>query len=275
MAGSGRATISGTLETAGTLATSRRTPVVAAGPLRTGIDLGTATCVITIVDDSGAPVWIDVLPTAAIRDGVVVDFAGAAAATRTLKNAAESALGIELTTAATAYPPCVGEAESRACRFVLEAADFDEVVLTDEVSAANEALQISDGVVVDVGGGSTGVGVFRGGELVALDDRAGGGHHLDLILSGALGVEMAEAEQRKREGGDVAFLSILRPGFERIAQNIVDLTRDASELDVHLAGGALMYPGADHVISRYLDRPVHTYPNANLITPLGIARSAP
>ncbi|OPX06134.1 ethanolamine utilization protein [Gordonia sp. i37] len=243
--------------------------------LRTGIDLGTATCVIVVVDAAGHPVWIDVEATAAIRDGVVVDFAGAAAATRRLKAAAEQALGVDLRDAATAFPPCVGVAESRACRFVLEAADFEEVVLLDEVTAANNTLEISDGVVVDVGGGSTGVGVFRDGELQALDDRAGGGHHLDLILSGALGVDLAEAEELKRTGSDSEYLPILRPGFERIAQNIAELTRGAEELDIHLAGGALMYPGADTAIAKYLDRPVHTYPHANLITPLGIARSAP
>ncbi|WP_419230112.1 ethanolamine utilization protein EutJ [Gordonia sp. CPCC 205515] len=266
-------TISTILDTAGSQIGARA--AATAGRVRTGIDLGTATCVITIVDEAGAPVWIDVLPTAAIRDGVVVDFAGAAEATRRLKAAAEEALDMDLLSAATAYPPCVGEAESRACRFVLEGADFDEVLLIDEVSAANRALGVTDGVVVDVGGGSTGVGVFRDGELVFLDDRPGGGHHLDLILSGALGVDIGEAERRKRDDAGGEYLPVLRPGFERIAQNIAELSRDASDLDVHLAGGALMYPGADTTISRYLDRTVHTYPHANLITPLGIARSAP
>jgi ethanolamine utilization protein EutJ len=251
-----------------------RPPQSVPGDLHTGVDLGTATCVITVVDLAGAPVWIDVLPTAAIRDGVIVDFAGASAATTTLREKAQEVLDTELLSATTAFPPCVGEAESRACRFVLEAAGFEEVTLLDEVSAANHALEITDGVVVDVGGGSTGVGVFRDGELTMLDDRPGGGYHLDLILSGALGVDMAEAERRKRENTDGEFLPILRPGFERIAHNIADLTRGSEHLDLHLAGGALMYPGADQAISRYLNRPVHTYPNASLITPLGIARAS-
>lgn len=241
--------------------------------LYAGVDLGTATCVITVVDSAGVPAWVDVLPTAAIRDGVVVDFAAASAATATLREKAQEALTIELLCAATAFPPCVGEAESRACRFVLEAAGFEEVTLLDEVSAANHALEVTDGVVVDVGGGSTGVGVFRDGELALLDDRPGGGHHLDLILSGALGVDMDVAERRKREEPSGEFLPILRPGFERIAHNIEDLTRGSEHLDIHLAGGALMYPGAAETISKYLGRPVHTYPNANLITPLGIARA--
>lgn len=243
------------------------------GELRTGIDLGTATCVITVVDAAGAPVWIDFDRTAAIRDGVVVDFAAAAAAVRELKASAEAELGVELATAATAFPPCIGEADSRACRFVLEGAGFDEVILVDEVSAANETLQVTDGVVVDVGGGSTGVGVFEVGRLSALDDRPGGGHHLDLILAGALGVTVEEAEERKRAGSD-DHLAILRPGIERIGASIRDLTRGAEHLELHLAGGALMLAGADTTLSTYLGRSVRAYPHALLITPLGIARYA-
>src|SRR5713226_3386650 len=45
----------------------------AAGPLRTGVDLGTASCVLVVLDGSGEPVWVDSQPSAALRDGVVVD----------------------------------------------------------------------------------------------------------------------------------------------------------------------------------------------------------
>lgn len=243
------------------------------GPLRTGIDLGTATCVLTVVDAAGLPVWVDFHATAALRDGVVVDFTAAAAAVSMLKQRAEQALGVPLDTAATAYPPCVGEADSRACRFVLEAAGFAEVALIDEVSAANRTLGVRDGVVVDVGGGSTGVGVFSGGDLVALDDRPGGGHHLDLILAGALNIDLTEAERLKREHADHHRV-VLRPGVERIAESIRAMTAGWEHLELHLAGGALMLPGAAEIIARYLGRPVRSYPRALLITPLGIARYA-
>lgn len=243
------------------------------GPLHVGVDLGTATCVIAVIDSSGLPVWIDSRSTAAVRDGVVVDYWGARDATASLKSAAEAALGVELARAATAFPPGVDASDSRACRFVLEAAGFEDVLLLDEVSAANGALGIVDGVVVDVGGGSTGVGVFRDGALVALDDKPGGGHHLDLMLAGALDIPLEEAERLKRtHAGD--YLGILRPGLERVAESIRALTVGAEELEVHLAGGALMIDGADRIIGSYLDRPVLSYPHALYITPLGIARHA-
>lgn len=243
-------------------------------PWRVGVDLGTASCVLAVLDADDRPVWIDAEGSGALRDGVVVDFGRATSTIRTLKQRAEEALGAELTDAATAFPPCVGESESRACRYVVETAGFASVRLVDEVSAAQATLGVIDGVVVDVGGGSTGVGVFRGGELVALDDRPGGGHHLDLVLAGALGVPVEAAERRKREEpGTVA--GVLTPGIERIAESIRALTVGHEELELHLAGGALMLPGAGDVIAKYLGRPVVQYDDALFITPLGIARSAP
>lgn len=237
-----------------------------------GIDLGTATCVLVAVDGLGRPVWVDSHPTAAIRDGVVVDFFAARDAVARLKADAENALGISITRAGTAYPPGVPRSDATACRFVLEAAGIDDVELMDEVSAAQAALQVVDGVVVDVGGGSTGVGIFRGGRLVAVEDRAGGGHHLDLILAGALGVGVDEAERLKRTDS-TEYVGVLKPGLQRIAESIRAMSRDAEDLDVHLAGGAVMVAHAAEIISAELDRPVHTYAHSLFITPVGIART--
>ncbi|WP_240757774.1 ethanolamine utilization protein EutJ [Nakamurella flava] len=251
-------------------------PGDAVGPLQVGVDLGTASCVLTVLagpDDDLRPVWVGRESSGALRDGVVVDFARAAATIGRLKQAAEDALGVTLEATATAYPPCVPLADARACRFVCEAAGFDRVDLVDEVTAAQRTLQVVDGVVVDVGGGSTGVGVFRRGELVALDDRPGGGHHLDLVLAGALGLSLSDAEAHKRTHPRQS-LPILVPGLQRIAENVRALTVEAADLPLHLAGGALMIDGAGAVLSTYLERTVVTYPHALLITPLGIARSA-
>jgi ethanolamine utilization protein EutJ len=256
-------------------AAARRDDPVLAPPARprVGVDLGTASCVLVVLDDD-RPVWVESVASGALHDGVVVDFARAVATVRDLRSRAQDALGVELTSAATAYPPCIPVADARACTYVCEAAGFDAVTLVDEVSAAQRTLGIVDGVVVDVGGGSTGVGVFRNGALVRLDDRPGGGHHLDLVLAGALGIDLAEAESVKRARPAEA-LPILTPGLHRIAESVRSMTPDHSELPLHLAGGALMIPRAGDVLAQYLQRTVVTHPHALLITPLGIARSAP
>lgn len=242
------------------------------GDLRVGIDLGTATIVIAVVDATDRPVFLDFRRAAAVRDGVVVDFHAAAGATAALKDSAEAALGVQLREAAAAYPPGVPEADARACRFVLERAGFDCVELTDEVTAAQALLRVHDGAIADVGGGSTGVGQYRDGELVALGDLPGGGHHLNLILAGAMKITVEEAERLKREDPSDR-LPVLRPGIERIAHNIDRLLPTHPEGPIHLVGGALMVPGAGAVVSRYLGHEVAEYPHALLITPFGIALS--
>jgi ethanolamine utilization protein EutJ len=247
-----------------------RKPAAQPGPLRFGIDLGTATIVLTAVDENMQPVYWDFVRAQVVRDGVVVDFHGAAQAVRELKTRAEAALGVKVEAAATAHPPAVPISDCRACSFVLQQAGIECRNLIDEVTAANALLAVRDGAVIDVGGGSTGVGVFRAGSMESLSDRAGGGHHLDLILAGALKLSIEDAEIRKREqGGEV--LEILRPGIERIAASIAQQCNSQSPGIVHLAGGALQIPGADRVIEAYLGWPVQAYAHAELITPFGIA----
>lgn len=242
------------------------------GELRFGIDLGTATIVLTAIDAAQRPIYWDFVRAQVVRDGVVVDFHGAVEGVRVLKARAESALGAVVGQAATAHPPAVPASDCRACGFVLQQAGIECRALTDEVTAANALLRVRDGAVVDVGGGSTGVGVYRDGRLVSLGDRPGGGHQLDLILAGALRLGIDEAEARKREPGS-DLLHILRPGVERIAETVA---RECGRVDpgaVHLAGGALQLAGAAAVVESYLGWPVQAYGHAELITPFGIAVS--
>lgn len=237
---------------------------------RFGIDLGTATIVLTAVDGAGCPVYWDFIRAGVVRDGVVVDFQGAVQAVQQLKSRAETILGMAVEEAATAHPPAVPSSDCRACHYVLQQAGVECRALVDEVSAANALLQIRDGAVVDVGGGSTGVGIFRDGKLSHLSDQPGGGHQLDLILAGALKLSIEDAEVMKREHGD-GVAPLLRPGIERIAESIRRQCAGVCPGTLHLAGGALRLPQTDAVVSRYLDWPVQSYVHGELITPFGIA----
>src|SRR5215471_5379428 len=237
-----------------------------------GIDLGTATIVITAIDPQKRPVYWNSLPCQAVRDGVVVNFGDAVAAVKQLKTAATAALQQEISAAATAFPPGVPVAEARACRYVLENAGITCRNLVDEVTAAQALLQLTEGAIVDVGGGSTGVGVVVNGAIVALDDEPGGGHHLDLILAGALGIAIEEAEERKRRG-DQDYSHILRPGIERIASSIVRQIGDHPVRSIHLVGGAVRVPHAASIVAVFTQIDTWAYPNSELVTPFGIAMS--
>ena len=143
------------------------------GSLRFGVDLGTATIVVTAIDNDFRPIYWNFLPCEAVRDGVVVHFAEAVAAVRALASEAALALGVEVARGRQRFSPGVAEAEARACRYVLENAGVTCRRLVDEISAAQALLQISDGAIVDVGGGSTGVGVVVNSELMSLTDAPG------------------------------------------------------------------------------------------------------
>ena len=240
------------------------------GALRFGVDLGTATIVLCALDEADEPVYYDFIASRTVRDGVVVDFAGAVRCVRELKARAEAALDSPVAQASTAHPPGVPTSDARACRYVLEQADISCSGLTDEISAAQALIGVRDGAVVDVGGGSTGVGIFSAGRLAAVSDEPGGGHHLDLIVAGALKIPLDEAERRKRDGGrDIA--SLLLPGLERIAESIRRQIAGAHVDAVHLVGGALLVEGAPTVVAEYLGLPTVAYPHAHLITPFGMA----
>ncbi len=237
-----------------------------------GVDLGTATIVITAIDQRGLPIYWDSLPCEAIRDGVIVNFGDAVAAVRKLRAAATQVLGTEILDAATAFPPGVPSAEARACHYVLENAEITCRALVDEVSAAQALLKIRNGAIVDVGGGSTGVGIVSDGTIIALDDEPGGGHHLDLILAGALGIPVEEAERRKRESSE-DYSIILRPGIERIGSSILRQIAGRPVSSLHLVGGAVRVANAASVVARFTGIPTTAYPHSELVTPFGIAMS--
>lgn len=241
-------------------------------PLRFGIDLGTATVVLTAVDAEGRPAYWDAVACQAMQDGVVVNFADAVAAVRHLKREAERTLGLAITEAAVAHPPGVPAADCRACRYVLEQTEIACRALTDEVSAAEALLRVEDGAIADVGGGSTGVGVFHAGRLIALNDRPGGGHYLDLILAGALKISIEEAEQRKHHATDRE-TALLRAGLERIAQSISQQIGPYAVEAVHLVGGAIRLPEAGTIVAGVTGYPARIYPHSELVTPFGIALS--
>lgn len=60
--------------------------------------------------------------------------------------------------------------------------------LLDESTAANAVLRMQNGAVVDVGGGTTGISIFKDGKVVYVADEPTGGTHFSLVISGAYGM---------------------------------------------------------------------------------------
>ena len=255
--------------------TAAVTPV-AEGGLHVGVDLGTAYVVVAAVDSTGTPLAVASRFATVVRDGVVVDFAGAVALVRELVAEVERRLGRELTTAATTYPPGVAVSEVRACRYVVEGAGLVCTRLVDEPTAANAVLGIRDGAVVDVGGGTTGIAVLAEGEVVAVEDEATGGTHVSLVIAGHHRISLEEAEARKTDPGQQgALLGVVRPVFDKIATIVARHLADHEVETVHLVGGTAAFPGIGEVLAARTGLTVEVSPHPLLVTPLGVALHDP
>jgi ethanolamine utilization protein EutJ len=244
--------------------------------VKVGVDLGTAYTVVVVLDEHDVPLAVALERADVVRDGVVVDFAGAVEVVRRLKADVESRLGVVLAAAHGAYPPGVPLSEVRAVRHVLEGADLECSGLVDEPTAANAVLGLRDGAVVDVGGGTTGVAVVVDGQVVHTADEPTGGTHLTLVVAGALGVPLEEAERLKTDAREQRrLLPVVRPVMEKVAMIVRRSTEGFAVPTVCLVGGSVAFPGFADAVERASGLP-SVVPTAPLfVTPLGIARSAP
>ena len=244
--------------------------------IKAGVDLGTAYTVLVVLDRNDRPLAAAYEYADVVRDGVVIDFVGATDVVRRLKHHVESRIGASIATAHGAYPPGVALSNVRAVRHVIEAAGMECSGLVDEPTAANAVLRLRDGVVVDVGGGTTGVAVVQGGEVVHTADEPTGGTHLTLVIAGALGISFEEAEELKKDPTQQPRLfPLVRPVMEKVATIVTTSTRGWPVPKVYLVGGTASFPGFADVVSQAsgLDAIVPVAPL--FVTPLGIARSAP
>jgi ethanolamine utilization protein EutJ len=253
-------------------AVERTGRVETTGPLRVGVDLGTAYTVLFVVDERGLPVAGAYRYAEVVRDGVVVDFAGAAALVRELKGQLETRLGLELTAAATTYPPGVPITEVRATRYVLEAAGLECTALVDEPTAANAVLRVHDGAVVDVGGGTTGIAIVEDGRIVATADEPTGGTHLTLVIAGSRRCPFEEAELLKRDPREHARLfPIVRPVLEKVATIVTRHIAGRDVRAIHLVGGTSAFAGIADVVREVTGVPTVVPDDPLFVTPLGVA----
>ncbi|NLA29680.1 MAG: ethanolamine utilization protein EutJ [Propionibacterium sp.] len=246
------------------------------GELRLGIDLGTANIVVSVVDAQNRPVAGDWLHSSVVRDGIVVDWLGATSAVRELTKRLESRLGYEFVSASASIPPGVGAANATIFRNVVEAADLDLVELVDEPVAAARVLGMSDGAVIDIGHGTTGVSVLENGELILSVDEATGGHHMTLVLAGNRRIDYDEAEALKKDPKTQRLVQgVIRPTLERMA-TIAAHALDRRDLPVvYLVGGSSSFENAPTVFTSILGRPVIRPTEPLFITPLGVAMKEP
>jgi ethanolamine utilization protein EutJ len=245
---------------------------VSPSSVHVGVDLGTAYTVLVVLDEQYRPIAGEYQFAQVTRDGLVVDFVGAVDLLRAMKSRVEKRLGFELTSGASGYPPGVPQAEVRATANVLFGAGLDCTGLIDEPTAANNVLQVKDGAIVDVGGGTTGIAIFRDGKVVYTADEPTGGTHFSLVIAGSTGTSFEEAEEMKKNPREQPRLfPVIRPVMEKVG-SIINRHVAGHRVDrLYLVGGTCAYPGMDQVIEEVTGVETFLPGNPLFVTPLGIA----
>ena len=239
--------------------------------LKCGLDLGTAYIVLVALDGGDNPVACEMQFASVIRDGLVVDYFGTLDIVKKLKEKVEAGVGRKLGGAAIAMPPGTG-ANAKTHRYIAESAGFEISGVLDEPSAANAVLGVKNGVVVDIGGGTTGYSVFSDGEVVKTGDEPTGGTHMSLVIAGNKNIPLEEAEAFKQDKNNHGIiLPVVRPVIEKMATIVMRGIAGCGVDAIYLCGGACMLGGIDDIFESVCGIPAYIPDNPLLITPLGIA----
>ncbi len=242
------------------------------GRLKVGVDLGTAYLTVAVLDENDQPVTGEYQFAQVARDGLVVDFVGAVDLVSSMKDRIEKRLGRELTHAASGYPPGVPRTEVQATAHVVEAAGLICTGLVDEPSAANALVQLENGVIVDVGGGTTGIAVVENGQVVYTADEATGGTHFSLVIAGAHDISFEDAESLKIDPNQQPVLfPVIKPVLEKVASIVARHIEGFQVPEITLVGGTSAFLRAAEVIEEYTGIPTWVPPHPALVTPIGMA----
>ena len=240
----------------------------------TGVDLGTACVVIAVLDENFEPVAGAYRYADVVRDGMVVDYIGAVRIVKQLKEEIEEKLGTELIYAASAIPPGTDELDSGAIKNVVQGAGFELSNIMDEPTAANELLKMKNGVVVDIGGGTTGISILKDGKVVYVTDEPTGGTHFSLVVAGAYSKTFEEAELYKRDPKNhKELISVLTPVIEKVSGIINRHIKDYEVEEISIVGGTCCLAGIEKVIEKNTKIKTRKPKNPMFVTPLGIALS--
>ncbi len=246
-----------------------------ADALYAGVDLGTFKAAVIVVDEKGEPRAAKMRRAEIARSGMILDYMGALTIVREMMAEIRFHSEKPIDKGATSYPPKTDLGNIETSKYILEGSGLEVLQVLDEPTAANLVLNIRNGAIVDVGGGTTGVAVFRNGDVVYSNDEATGGLHLSLVLAGSLKISYEEAEEiksdRKRTG---VIFPIVRPVIEKISSIVSGYLKEFDGMEeVCLVGGTCELDGLTEVVGRNLGLTTYRPEVPQVVTPFGIALS--
>lgn len=242
------------------------------GTLRTGVDLGTANIVLAVIDENNTPIAGATAVSKAVKDGIVVDFVGAIQTVKKLKAELEEMLDTTLEVAATAVPPGIIEGNVKCIANVVEGAGFEVTNVVDEPTAAATFLGITDGAVVDVGGGTTGISILKDGKVIFTADEPTGGTHMSLVLAGYYGITLEEAEDIKKDiSKEKEIYPIVKPVVQKMATIVKKFLKGYDVDKIYVVGGACTFSEFEETFEKEIGITTIKYEHTLFVTPLGIA----
>lgn len=247
-------------------------PVTPDERLYVGVDLGTAYVVVVVLNERQEPVACAMEFAQVIKDGLVVDFIGATRIVKRLVEQLSGRLGRSLNHAAIAVPPGTGEKDCATHRYVVEGAGLEVQTIVDEPTAANAVLELEHGVIVDIGGGTTGLSVIEAGEVTYVADEPTGGTHVSLVLAGNYRISFTEAEDLKKQTArHDEILPVVRPVIQKMASIVTRHISGRRVPAIYLVGGTCCLKNMEQIIAKETGLPVYKPANPFLVTPMGIA----
>jgi ethanolamine utilization protein EutJ len=146
----------------------------------------------------------------------------------------------------------------------------------DEPTAANNVLQIQNGAVVDIGGGTTGTSVIQDGIVIHSDDDATGGMHCTYVIAGNFRIPFEEAELIKMDKSrELEVLTIVTPVIQKMAVIVEKHIQSYSVDSIVLCGGTACLKGIDTTMEKTINIKTYKPHNPFLVTPMGIAMGCP
>ena len=155
---------------------------------------------------------------------------------------------------------------------VVESAGIDVKKVVDEPTAASYVLGISDGVVVDLGGGTTGISILKDGKVVFVADEPTGGTHMTLVIAGSYGVDFETAEDIKTDKKREKEVCLqITPVLQKMASIVKKYISGYDVKDIYLVGGACSFEDSEKIFAKELGLNIHKPYMPLYITPIGIA----
>lgn len=255
--------------------TNTSNPIDPSKGYKVGVDLGTSSIVLVVLDNGNQPVFGAFEYADAIRDGLIVNYQQSVQVVSRLKQQAEEVLGFPLKAASGAIPPGTVGNNKRVVANIIESAEMKSDQLVDEPVAAALFLEISDGAVVDVGGGTTGICVIQNGKPILVVDEPTGGTHMTLVLAGHFHESVEEAEKRKRSTSkEKENFTIVRPVVQKMAEITKQVLLRRPTDSIYVVGGATYFSDFEKEFAKYLKKNVYKPIFPQFVTPIGIAMSS-